>query len=150
MRELPELLSSQDGRRFLESRGAFVDPDRFVAELAPPHRPALLERPLPGGEAPPADTAHQTPAHLGSSGRARGGSRPAGRRGSPPLPGCRTGRTGGGLVEGDRVGGVRAGAGCRAVGDRPTARWVAAGVGAPPQPPVAGYLPLRCSGPREG
>jgi len=67
MRELPELLSSQDGRRFLESRGAFVDPDRFVAELAPPHRPALLERLLPGGEEALAYMAHQTHADFGRS-----------------------------------------------------------------------------------
>jgi hypothetical protein len=67
MRGLPELLSSQDGRRFLESRGAFVDGDRFAAELAPPDRPVLLERLLPGGEAPLAYMAHQTHADFGSS-----------------------------------------------------------------------------------
>jgi len=67
MRGLPELLSSQDGRRFLESRGAFVDPDRFVAELAPPARPALASRLVPGGEARLAYMAHQTHADFGSS-----------------------------------------------------------------------------------
>jgi len=43
MRALNELISSADGRRFLEARGVFTEPDTFLQRLEPPRNPQLAE-----------------------------------------------------------------------------------------------------------